>query len=425
MHIALVTAGGAGMFCGSCMHDNTLARALIRQGDNVTLIPCYTPIRVDEQDVSRERVFLGGVNVYLDAALPGWNRLPRLFTSWLDSPRMLRLVSRFAISSSAKQLGRLTISLLQGELGPQRREVDELVDYLGQELRPDVVCFSNALLAGVLPRLKQVYDGPVCCFLQGDDIFLDDLVEPFRRQALELVSGHARDFDQLLVHSGYYRDHMAQYLGLDRERFQIVPLGIDLTGHDGLPRPAGDPFTIGYFARICPEKGLQHLVAAFRRLHARRPGTRLLAAGYLGGRDQRFFNELMESAKDLGPAFQYAGSPPGHPDKVAFLKSLDVLSVPTEYREPKGLYVLEALANGIPFVQPEHGAFPELREATGGGLLVKPGDPEDLARGLETLLLNPDQRLELAKAGRAAVHQRFNPETMAEVTRQVLGRVVQ
>jgi len=417
MHIALITAGGAGMFCGSCMHDNTLARALIAAGHEVSLIPTYTPIRVDERDVSERRVFLGGINVYLDALVPLWRHLPRAAVRWLDSPGVIRLVSRFGISANARKLGRLTVALLEGDQGPEVREIEELVQFLGGRLKPDVVCFSNALLAGVLPRLRQAFSGRIFCLLQGDDIFLDDLVEPYRQQSIGLLRGQARLFDGFLVHSAYYRDYMAGYLELPREKMHIVPLGIDLKGHDGLPRQnASEPFTIGYLARICPEKGLHQLIEAFRMVHRVHPRTRLLAAGYLGQRDKEYFAKLARDAADLGDAFRYIGSPPGHVEKVDFLKSLDLLSVPTTYREPKGLYVLEALANGVPVVQPRHGAFPEILEATGGGLLVNAGDPADLARGLTELLMNSERRFGLARSGHAAVHSRFDPATMAAAT---------
>jgi glycosyltransferase involved in cell wall biosynthesis len=422
MHIALITAGGAGMFCGSCMHDNTVARALIAAGHEVSLIPTYTPIRVDEQDVSSRQVFLGGINVYLDAVVPFWRRLPRAITRWLDAPWVLRLATNFAINTSANKLGRLTVALLEGDQGPEAREIEEFVRFLGEQLKPDVVCFSNALLAGVLPRLRQVYSGRVVCLLQGDDIFLNDLVEPYRTPAMQLLRERVSLFDRFLVHSEYYRDYMAGILGLDREQMHVVPLGIDLTGHDGVPRERSrDPFTIGYFARICPEKGLHLLVEAFRVVHRRHQQTRLVAAGYLGTRDKRYFEDVMRSAADLGDAFQYAGGPPGHPEKVDFLKSLDVLSVPTTYHEPKGLYVLEALANGVPVVQPRHGAFPELLAATGGGLLVNPDDPADLARGLMELIANPGLRFDHAERGHKAVHAKFNAAKMAERTALALS----
>jgi len=425
MHIALITAGGAGMFCGSCMHDNTLARALINAGHEVSLIPTYTPIRVDERDVSSRQVFLGGINVYLDALVPGWRAIPRFATRWLDTPAVIRLITRFAISTSARKLGRLTVSLLEGDHGPQAREIDELVAFLASQLKPDIVCFSNALLAGVMPRLAERYAGKIACLLQGDDIFLDELIEPYRQQALELLRRHGKLFDGFLVHSAYYRDYMAGYLDLPRDKMHVVPLGIDLAGHDGLPKDtAGDPFTIGYFARICPEKGLHQLVDAFRIVHKENPRTRLVAAGYLGQRDQAYFDKVVRGAQDLGQAFHYAGSPPTHEEKVAFLKSLDVLSVPTVYREPKGLYLLEALANGVPVVQPRHGAFPEMIEATKGGLLANPGDPGDLARCLLELMADSARRNQLARQGHAYVHSRLNAPETARATESVFSAIL-
>jgi glycosyltransferase involved in cell wall biosynthesis len=422
MHIAIVTAGGAGMFCGSCMHDNTWARSLKKQGARVTLVPTYTPLRLDEVDESTAQVFLGGINVYLDSRSRFWRKVPRVLTRWLDRPGVIELATRFAVSNNAQQLGELTLAMLAGESGPQVREVTELADFLVDTVRPDAIFFSNALLVGAVSAIRRRFAGQIFCVLQGDDIFLEDLEEPFQSQALAAIRERARDFDGFFVHSAYYRDFMTGYLGLPPEKFHIVPLGIDLTGHDGAPAERnGEPFTVGYFARICPEKGLHQLVEAFRLLHKHHPNTRLRAAGYLGARDRAYFEKVRQQARDLGPAFDYAGSPPTHDEKVRFLKSLDVLSVPTVYREPKGIYVLEALANGIPVVQPRHGAFPELLEATGGGLLVEPGDPEDLARALEELLKDPAGRAQLGRGGRAAVHSHYDDATMAQRTLNILS----
>jgi glycosyltransferase involved in cell wall biosynthesis len=318
-------------------------------------------------------------------------------------------------------LGELTLAMLAGESGPQVREVTELANFLVDTVRPDAIFFSNALLVGAVGAIRRRFPGRIFCVLQGDDVFLEDLAEPFRGQALAAIRERARDFDGFFVHSAYYRDFMTGYLGLPPEKFHIVPLGIDLAGHDAAPQVRnGEPFTVGYFARICPEKGLHQLVDAFRLLHQRHPQTRLRAAGYLGVRDRAYLEKVRDGARDLGSAFEYAGSPPTHEEKVRFLKTLDVLSVPTVYREPKGIYVLEALANGIPVVQPRHGAFPELLEATGGGLLVEPGDPEDLARALEELLKDPDGRAQLGRGGRAAVHAHYDDATMAQRTLAIL-----
>ena len=419
MHIAIITAGGAGMFCGSCMHDNTWARALKAQGAEVTLIPTYTPIRLDEDDQSTHKVFLGGINVYMEYQWSWlWRKLPRAITRRLDAPWLLNL-TRFA-SNDARHLGPLTLAMLEGELGPQRREIEELVDFLTEQLKPDVICFSNVLLVGAMRRLREKFNGPIFCVLQGDDVFLNALPEPFGRRAVEAIQSRAADFDGFLIHSDYYRDFMADYLRLPADKFHRLPLGIDLFGHDGGPAPQiNDAFTVGYFARICEEKGLHQLVDAFRILHNQHPQTRLLAGGYLGARDKAYFRKIINDTRDLGPAFEHAGSPGTHAEKVDLLKQFDVLSVPTVYQEPKGLYVLEALANGVPVVQPRHGVFPELIESTGGGLLVEPGNADDLAAALDKLMNDSQERIRLGTRGQANVRAHHNQQTMATETMRI------
>lgn len=432
MHIAIITAGGAGMFCGSCMHDNTWARSLMQAGAEVTLIPTYTPVRVDEENLSSQRVFFGGINVYLDHQSRLWRALPQWLKAWLDRPSVIRFFTRFGVSNDAKELGGLTLAMLEGESGPHARQVEELADFISRELKPDVVCFSNALLVGALKRLKRQFKGPVYCTLQGDDIFLDSLAPTFRDRAIAAISSRAREFDGFLVHSHYYRDFMAEYLKLPLERFHRLPLGIDLTGHDGLPREdtaakstaTQAQFTIGYFARICPEKGLHVLVEALHELRQRQPHVRMIAGGYLGKRDEQYFADLMQSAASLGDAFRYVGSPPDHASKVELLKSFDLLCVPAPYREPKGIYVLEAMANGVPVVEPDHGAFPELINATGGGLLYRANDPKGLVQALEQLVTNRDRRLNLARLGHAGVRKHFAPAVMAAETIRVFESAI-
>lgn len=419
MHIAIITAGGAGMYCGSCMHDNTWARSLIDFGELVTLIPTYTPIRVDEENASSRRVFLGGLNVYLRARSRLWRRLPGFLTKWVDTPWVINLATRFGVSNDANELGALTEAMVAGDDGPHREQYIELADYLARELRPDVICFSNALLAGALPALRRVFSGPILCTLQGDDIFLDGLIEPYRSQVMVRLKRLAQQFDGFITHSRFYRDYMSQYLDIPVEKFRLVPLSIDLEGHTGEPRlRQGQPFTIGYFARICPEKGLRQLIDAFRILRSRQPSVRLLAGGYLGKRDAEYFEQIRRDTADLGDSFHYIGSP-DRAGKQSFFQQIDVLCVPTTYQEPKGLYVLESLANGVPVVLPRHGAFPELIAATGGGKLVPPGDPVALAAQLEELLLNPTERLAMGSQGRQVVHAQYHPQALATQTLQL------
>lgn len=417
MDVAIITAGGAGMFCGSCMHDNTWARALRDAGVNATLIPTYTPIRVDEEDLSSRRVFFGGINVYLEHKSKLWRTLPRWMTRWVNHPSLIRFATGFGVSNDAAELGELTLDMLDGELGSQRSDVEELVSFIANDLKPDVVCFSNALLAGAVRSLRQKYDGKIVCTLQGDDIFLDGLSAEHRQGAIDRISSRAADFDGFLVHSDYYRDHMATMLKLPCEKFARIPLGIDFSGFSPLDQPGTDnEFRIGYFARICPEKGLHILVEAVCKIRKQHPDVKLIAGGYLGSRDAAYFERVTKDADDLGDAFEYIGSPADQSVKASFLQGLDVLSVPAPYKEPKGLYLLEALACGVPVVQPAHGAYPEMLDTTQGGLLFEPGNVDDLAEKLSELIVDSAKRTELATQGNRLVREHYSLTAMTNAT---------
>jgi glycosyltransferase involved in cell wall biosynthesis len=428
MRIVYVTAGAANMYCGSCLRDNTLVTALLAQGHDALLVPIYTPIRTDEPDVSQKRVFFGGINVYLQQKLALFRHTPWAFDRLLDAPRLLRWVSRYAVKTEAEELGDLTISMLKGEHGYQRKEVAKLTRWLATDIRPQVINLTNAIISGMVHEVKRTVGAPVLCSLQGDDIFLESLPERQRSEVMRLIREHCREFDGFIATSGYYADFMADYFAIPRARIHVIYPGLNLK-HHGEPHPAanGPPYTIGYFARICPEKGLHILVEAFGILR-RTPGSlpcRLRISGWLGDNQRPFLEDLRKRIKDWGleQDFEHVDAP-DHASKVKFLQSLDILSVPTTYREPKGLYVLEALANGVPVVQPRHGSFPELIEATGGGLLVNPEDPEDLASGLNQLLGNVAHRQELGRKGKEAVRERFTAERMARETAEVYQQYV-
>jgi glycosyltransferase involved in cell wall biosynthesis len=422
MRIAYITAGAAGMFCGSCMHDNTLVSTLIAAGHDAVLIPTYTPIRTDEKDVSLPRVFFGGINVFLQQKLGLFRHTPWFVDRALDLRPLLRWAGRFAVKTDASKLGDLTVSTLLGERGNQHKEVRKLADWLAEDFHPEIVNLTNVLLSGLAREIKRRAKVPVVATLQGDDIFLEALPPADRQRCLDLIRTNCAEIDGFIATSEYYANFMAEYLGLSRDKIHIVYPGLDLTGHaspDASLRARGiGPPVVGYFARICPEKGLHHLVDAFTSLRTNH-GTlaTLHASGWLGENQTSYLEGLRLRLAEHGVDQDFHHMPtPDHARKVAFLQSLDVMSVPTTYREPKGLYVLEALANGVPVVQPRHGSFPELIERTGGGLLVNPDDPEDLAQSLASLLKDEDQRRELGQKGRKAVHEFFNAARMAEET---------
>lgn len=406
------------------MRDNTLAAALLRQGRDVVLIPLYTPTRTDEENVSGDRVFFGGINVYLQAMSAVFRQLPRPMVRWLDSPRLLRFVARSGDMVSPEKLGPLTLAMLQGPSGPHRAELARLIRELDR-IRPDLVHLPNAFFVGTAAAMKQALGVPVVCPLTGEDIFLDKLPEPFRNEAIRLIRQGARDVDAFVAVTRYYRSVSIESFGLPPAHVYHVPLGIRIDETLPSGRPGVDcveatrrpPFTIGYLARICPDKGLHLLWEAVRLMLRDGRDCRIAAAGYLSEAQRPYLERIRADAARQGPpgCFEYLGAP-DRAGKLRFLRSVDVLSVPTVYREAKGIYVLEAFSQGVPVVQPRHGSFPELIEETGGGVLFEPGDPHDLARSLGEMIDQPDLRRELGKRGQQAVRRSFSDEVMADAT---------
>ena len=424
MKIVYLTAGAAGMYCGSCMHDNTLARAISRAGIDIELVPTYTPIRTDENDFSVDQVFFGGINVYLQQKIPFLRSLPKLFDRFLDSPWLIRRVTRNAGNVSPEELGKLALSMLKGAAGNQRKEVKRLVHWLKTVSRPDVILFSNALIGGCIPAIRSELGIPCYVTLQGDDIFLDSLPEKYRFGCIDQIRQLHPSIEKYIAHSRFYADSMSDYFAIDPGKIEVTPLGIE--ADDFSRKPVSNrqsPPVIGYLARLAPEKGLDLLVDSFISIHRenRLPNARLRIAGWLGPSNEAYAREQFEKLKTAGleKQFEYLGSIERE-SKIDFLQSLDVLSVPTHYREPKGLFVLEALASGVPVIQPDHGAFPEVLQDTGGGLLFPAGNSEALADQLVHLLTNEENRQELAASGYESVHNARNSREMARITLELL-----
>ncbi|HVD94398.1 MAG TPA: glycosyltransferase family 4 protein, partial [Vicinamibacterales bacterium] len=387
MNILSITAGAAGMYCGSCSRDNALAVELLARGHRVTLLPLYTPTNPDETNVSHKRVLFGGISIYLQQYSSIFRRTPRFLDRLWDSPWIINAFASRSLSTDPRLLGDLTISMLEGDRGVLRKEFDKLLEWIADEPTPDVINLPNSLLIGLAAPLRKALKRPICCTLQGEDLFLNGLVEPYRTKAIDLIRRQIPDVDRFLSVSDYYVPIMSDMIGIPRERMSVVPLGINLSGYERKARH-GDPFRVGYFARVSPEKGLHVLADAYKLLRARTPDAsmRLDVAGYMAQAQASYLDGIKRDLTNAGLAdeFRYHGAV-DRDGKLAFLQSLDVLSVPAPYDEPKGVFLLEAMGEGVPVVQPRRGAFTEIVEKTGGGLLVPPDDTKALADALHRL----------------------------------------
>ena len=428
MRILYITAGAAGMFCGSCLRDNALATELIRQDHDVTLLPLYTPTRTDEANVSSDRVFFGGISVYLEQHSAFFRHTPRLLDRVWDSELALKAAARRSIPVDPQSLAELTISMLRGVDGHQRKEFFKLIDWLAERETPDIINLPNALLISLAGPVRKALRRPVCVTLQGEDVFLDGLKEPFRSEAVNLIRSSVDSVDAFISVSEFYADSMSEYFRIPRDKIHVVPLGINLEGHGANHHEHNEVFTVGYFARIAPEKGLHLLADAYIRLRERGElgDARLEAAGYLAPEHREFLRGIERRLKEagFGEEFHYRGEL-DRDAKISFLRSMDVFSMPTTYAEPKGLSVIEAMANGVPIVQPRWGAFPEMIQKTGGGVLFEPNDVSSLAEAILTLWKNSELARDLGRRGAAGVTEHYTAPHMATRALEVYSEVIQ
>jgi len=417
MRIAHLMPGSGGSFyCENCMRDAGLLRALRRMGHDAMSVPLYLPLQRDEPGTEETNpVFFGGINVYLQQKSALFRKTPRWVDQLFDSPTLLRWAAGKAGMTDARTLAETTLSMLRGEHGHQVKELDRLVAWLADELPPDVVCLSNVILIGLAHRIRDALGAPVVCLLQDEDIFLDALPEPWRGEAWGMIRERAEHVAAFVAVSRYYADAMRERLGLSDDRVHVVYSGIAAEGY-GPPETPPDPPAIGFLERMCSAKGLDILLEAFILLKQRPEfrSLRLIAAGGWTAEDEAYLKQTRERLLDAGLADDVDGLP--NLDRAArqeFLRRVSVLSVPARHPEAFGMYVLEAWASGVPVVLPRRGAFPELIEAVGGGLLCEPEDPASLAEALAELLADPGRARELGQQGREAVAGRFTEERMA------------
>ena len=198
------------MFCGSCMHDNALSKALSDHGWNIQLVPTYTPIRTDELDVSVDQVLFGGVNVYLQQKIPLLRYVPAALDRFLDSPWLIRKVTSRAMETDGAMLGKLAYSMLLGSKGNQKKEVKKICKWLTLN-KPDLIIFSNVLIGGCIEDIKREVDVPILVTLQGDDVFLDSLQEPFKSQCINRVKELVDKVDGFIVQSEFFLGYMSDY----------------------------------------------------------------------------------------------------------------------------------------------------------------------------------------------------------------------
>ena len=415
MHI--IPGSGGSFYCGNCLRDSKYVEALRKSDHRVVKLPMYLPLFADEHDLSREiPVFYGAISIYLKQQFPVFRKAPRWFDRALNSKPMLKLASRFAGSTRAKGLEEMTVSMLLGEEGQQKEELQTMVDWIVENCSPDVIHLSNALLLGLAHQLRERLKVPVICSLQDEDVWVDVMKPSAAESVWKLMSKKADHVDAFISVSEYYAGVMKDKMSLPPDKVASVHIGVDPA--DYYFKPVSEKKrNIGYVSRMCHENGLDILVDAFILLKKKEgfEDVNLVLTGGSTGDDRKYLSDLRQRIRDNGlhdqVEFHEDFEEQGLRD---YFEKVSVVSVPVRNGEAFGIYLLECMVSGIPVVQPALGAFPEIVELAGGGVIYPENTPEELAGALEKLLSSPEEMDRLSRDGREGVDKHFHIDVQAE-----------
>ncbi|MBM3288607.1 MAG: glycosyltransferase family 4 protein [Candidatus Hydrogenedentes bacterium] len=428
MRILSLTPGTGGTFyCQNCLRDGQMVRALRRRGHDVVVVPLYLPILLDADGLDNGTpVFFGGVNVFLQQNLGLFRRTPRWLDKALDSAWMLRRAAAREGSTRARDLAPMTYSMLQGRDGRQRKELQRFIAWLEEGPKPDLVHISNALLLGVARDIRDTLGVPIVCSLQDEDTWIDAMEPAWRDRCWDIIAEKARDVDLFVAVSHWYAAKMTRRARISEDRMRVVPLGTDWEARGPSPLDQ-DPPVLGFLSRIHAALGFSELADAFVELKKdpRLAQLKLRATGGVTSGDRRFVAHMMDKlaaasvARDVEIVDDFSRTA-----RQEFMRSLTVLSAPAPQGEAFGLFILEAGACGVPVVQPGVGAFREVVEMTGGGIVYDPADKTALIESLRKVLVDRAYARELGHAAYTAVHEKHTSDAMAGRIENVFAELV-
>ena len=415
--VYLITGSGGSFYCGNCYRDMIYLRAIRKvPGTVASAIPLYLPpdVSVNEKGLD-PNVFFGAISLYMREKVPFMRNMPSFVEKILDSQTLLKMAAKRAGTTRTEGLEEMTLDMITGEKAFPEKELLRLVDHFSQEGKPDIIHLSNALVIGLARQIKNKMDVKVVCSLLNEDDWINEMAEPYQSQAWQLISREAEHVDAFLTPSNYYSGFFRSKTGLDGSNFHVVPMGLDVSFPMNIEKKNNWP-AIGYFCRISSHNGFDKLVDAFIKLSSenRLPGLTLHVSGGFTGDDKPFISKQIKKIKLAGHKAsvkiypEFIGS-----SKEDFFGNIDVMSVPVRKYDGYGLYILEANAAGVPVVQPATGAFPEIIDMTGGGVIYSRDDAEGLASALEKLLKDRELLSALGSKGKEMVGSKLSLEAMS------------
>jgi glycosyltransferase involved in cell wall biosynthesis len=424
--INIIPGSGGSFYCGNCLRDSKYVEAIRGLGHRVVKIPMYLPLFADEHDIRDIPVFYGAVSIYLKQLYPVFRKAPAWFDRFLNSGYIMKLAASMAGSTNAKGLEEMTISMLLGEEGKQKEELDRLVQWMATHCEPEIIHLSNALLLGLAHRLKEKLKVPVVCSLQDEDVWVDVMKPGARDKVWKLMQDKVRYVDEFIAVSDYYASVMKEKMKIPSEKLTNIHLGVDLSDYQTVDINMKKR-NIGFLSRMSFENGVDILVDAFISLKKLNgfDDVKLILTGGSTGDDSKLIRNIRRKLRkeNLYHDVEFYNDFEDKGRKV-FFDNISVLSVPVREGEAFGLYLIEAMASGIPVVQPALGAFPEIIEISGGGLTYEPNTPEKLAEALAKILEDKELLVTKSRNGYQGVLNHFNILNQAKKLMEFYERVI-
>lgn len=414
--LQIIPGSGGSFYCGNCLRDSKYVEAIKQMDHEVTMIPMYLPLFDDEHDITDVPVFYGAISIYLKQMSPIFRKAPKWFDRFLNSKRMLKFAAKKAGSTRATGLEGMTISMLEGEKGKQHEELERMVSWIADHHKPDIIHISNALLNGIAPRLKKVLNVPIVCSLQDEDVWIDPMAANYQEQSWGLMEANSEYIDAYVGVSEYYSKLILQKMNIPSEKVHSLHIGVDPSDYVyDADKP--HPLNIGYISRMCYENGVDIVVDAFAILK-KLPGfeeVKLYLTGGSTGDDREILKKIRNTIQESGLSQEVVFEDDFEREgRTRFFSNVSFITVPVRNGEAFGLYLLEAMASGVPVIQPELGAFPEIINLSKGGETYSPNTPEQLAKTWAEILKQPDKIQDLAKKARAGVENHFDIFVQAE-----------
>jgi glycosyltransferase involved in cell wall biosynthesis len=414
--IHIIPGSGGSFYCGNCLRDSKIFEAIRAEGHDAIKVPMYLPLFAHDTINKEIPVFYGAISIYLKQNFRLFRHAPVWMDNLLNSGPMLRFAASMANSTRATGLEDMTISMLLGEHGQQKDELEKMVHWLETHIKPDVIHISNALLLGLAHKLKERLKVPVICSLQDEDVWVDDMHDDMAEKVWRLMCEKTKDVDLFIPVSQYFASFIKDRLCIPDEKMEILHLGVD--SEDYLFSDASAKArNIGYLSRLCNENGLGVLIDAFillKKMNGYEDVRLLLTGGYTAD-DKSFIKEQKRKIHDAGLTGSVEFIPEFEGEaRKDFLKRVQMLSVPVLKGEAFGIYLLEAMASGIPVVQPALGAFPEIIKKSGGGVIYPENTPEHLVHALATLLTDQQKISKMSLMARKSTEDVFNIHNLAK-----------